>query len=178
MRLKTTLWSLLLLAFLAAAVPGQKTAAVKTQFTSIYTSLDKGCKTIRGSNGTDDAFICKGAAGYQVNEYSAAAASFIAAERKSTDETFPLATVNFDFDYSKTRLEWRMANGKPFAIILRVPKYGDPASNDQYFGKVIGYKLVIKGLKGFNIDQSVDAKTTDANVKARDIADKAYADHH
>jgi len=178
MRLKITLGSLLLLAFLTGAVFAQKNTPAKTRFTSIYTSLDKGCKTIHGSNGTDDAFICKGAPGYQVNEFSAAAASYIGAELKGTDERFLIATINFDFDYSKTKLEWRLANGKPFAVILRVPKYGNPASSDQYFGKVIGYKLAIIGLKGVTIDNSVDAKTADANAKAREIADKAYADHH
>jgi hypothetical protein len=35
---------------------------------------------------------------------------------------------------------------------------------------------MVQGLKGFeHLEESVDAKTPNANVKAREIADKGYA---
>jgi hypothetical protein len=37
-------------------------------------------------------------------------------------------------------------------------------------------KLLVKGLVGYEkIDYDIDAKTTDANQQARDMADKAYS---
>jgi len=151
-------------------------ASAQTKFTSAYTSLYKACQTIRGENGTDDAFVCKGVGGYQVRIYSSAATLQINAELMGKDELFPLATLDFSFNESKSRVEWRMANGKPFAVILRVPRYAAPAETDLYFGKVVGEALIVRGLKGYgNINDEVDAKTPSANVKAREIADKAFA---
>ena len=106
--------------------------------------------------------------------YSAAAAFYISAEIKGKDGAFNLATTDNDFDTRKTRIEWRMANGKPFAAIIRVPKYGDPTPDNPYFGKVMGEQLVIAGLKGYDIELFVDARDPNANAKARELADKAY----
>ena len=149
--------------------------SAQTRFTSMYTSLSQGCKTLKGENGTDDAFICGGATGYQIRIFSSAAAMFINAELKATDETFNLATLDLDFDESKRRVEWRLADGKPFAAIIRVPKYGPPKTSDLYFGEVVGEELLVRGLKGHEkISGQVDAKTPNANEKARKLADEAY----
>ena len=68
-----------------------------------------------------------------------------------------------------------MANGKPFAVIMRVADYAETTDTDAYFGKKTGEKLIVRGLKGFeNIDFEVDAKTPNANVKAREMADNGY----
>jgi hypothetical protein len=162
---------------LAAAASGQKKAAHKTVFTSVYTSLGRGCHEIPGENGSDGASICRGPGGYQVRVYYSAAATQINAEIRGKDDNFPLAMLALDFDQSKARVEWRLANGKPFAAILRVPTYGDPAGDDQYFGKVIGESLTVRGLKGFgNIDASINAKRPRANAEAREVADKGYVE--
>ena len=66
-------------------------------------------------------------------------------------------------------------NGKPFAIIMRVAVYAELTGAGEYFGKKTGEKLIIKGLKGFeNINFEVDAKTANANIKARELADNSY----
>jgi hypothetical protein len=171
MTMKTFLYfAPLFLLFTGAALAQNNT----TRFTSAYTDLGKPCKTLRGTNGTDDASLCPGVGGYRVRIYSSAATLQINAERTGTDDSFPLATLKIDFDARKTRIEWRMANGKPFAAIIRVPVYGKPDDDNPYFGKVIGEELIIRGLKGFDIDLSVDAKTPNANGKARELADKAF----
>ena len=152
------------------------TVAAQTRFTSVYTSLSQGCKRLKGENGSDGAITCDGVAGYQVRTFWSAAATFINAELKGTDETFNLATLDLDFDDSKTRIEWRLANGKPFAAIIRVPKYGPRKTSDLYFGEVVGEELIVRGLKGHEkISGQVDAKTANANAKARAIADKGYS---
>ena len=149
----------------------------QTKFTSVYTSLDQGCKTIKGEHGSDNAFTCGGAAGYEISIFYSAAAMFINANVKATDETFNLATLDLDNDMRKSRVEWRLADGKPFAAILRVPKYGPRKTSDLYFGEVVGEELLVRGLRGYEkISGQVDAKTGNANAKARAIADKAYSE--
>lgn len=175
MKIKIGFITVLLGLLLAVSAAAQKTGG--TQFTSIYTSLSKGCKTLPGSNGSDDAALCKGAGNYQIRLFYSAASSHINAEIKGGDDSVNIATLSVGFDHSKTLLEWRMANGKPFAVIMRVPVYADPVEDHQYYGKVIGQKLVISGLVGFEdtVKGEVDAKTPNANVKARKLADEAYA---
>lgn len=150
-----------------------KTSALK--FSSAYTNLDKDCKTIKGSGGTDDASDCRGVGGYRIYISAAAAALFIAAETPDKKDSIPLASQNFDFDQRKTTVEWRTINGKPFAVIMRVANYAETTDPDAYFGKKTGEKLIVRGLKGFeNIDFEVDARAANANVKARELADNGY----
>lgn len=161
----------------AANVPAQQKPAVK--FTSVYTNLTRSCKTLRASHGSDEGSLCRGAGNYQVRVYYSAAAAHVKAEVKGKDDQYvTLAMLGMDFDERKVTLEWRMANGKPFAVIMRVAIYGGPTSDDPYFGKVIGQKLTVNGLVGFEekVTGEVDVKTPNANAKAREIADKAYAE--
>lgn len=175
MKIKIGLITVLMALLMVGEVAAQKTAA--TKFTSVYTSLSKGCKTLKGGDGQDDAYICRGAGNYQVRVYYSAASSHINAEIKGKDDSVSLATLSVGFDESKTTLEWRLANGKPFAVIMRQPLYSENVAEGEYFGKVMGQKLVITGLVGFGdaITGEVDAKTPNANAQAREIADKAYA---
>jgi len=162
--------------FVAAISAQAAVAKARTEFTSVYSNLNKDCKTMHGTNGTDDGDLCRGPSGYQVRVYSAAVALYINAEIRGKEGSFNLATTNFDFDTRKTQIEWRMANGKPFAAIIRVPKYDKATDNDPYFGKLIGQQLAVVGLKGNeSISFAVDAKDADANAKARELADKAYS---
>ena len=170
-------WIIASLVVLSSALfaAGQSKAARKTMFTSTYTSLGHGCQEIDGEGGTDGFSICRGPGGYQVRVYYSAASTQINAELRGKEFYVPLATLSLDFDQRKARVEWRLANGKPFAAILRVPTYGDPEKEFEYFGKVNGGRLSIKGLKGHDdIDLAVDTKTPNANAKARELADAAY----
>jgi hypothetical protein len=165
---------LFILLFVSASVTAQ--TSKKTTFSSAYTNLGRGCLEIPGENGTDGGTICRGPARYQVRVYYSAATTQINAEIRDKDDNFPLATLSIDFDHTKTKVEWRLANGKPFAAIIRVPTYADPVGDEQYFGKVNGEELRIIGLKGHQkIEGRVNAKTADANAKARELADAAYS---
>ena len=156
----------------SVAALGQRPAP---RFTSIYTSLGPGCKVLKGKGGSDDAKLCAGPTGYQVRVYSSATMTHINAEARGTDDNFPLASVSLAFNESKSKVEWRLANGKPFAVILRVPKYADRTDGDAGVGKVIGEELVVVGLKGFqDLSTAVNAKTAGANSLAREAADSAY----
>ena len=146
------------------------------KFSSVYTDLNKSCKTIRGGDGQDDAFDCRGIGGYRIYNWSAAAAQFFAVKTSKKDEDMiQLATQDFNYNMNKVKIEWRLANGKPFAVIMRFDKYSDTKDEFAYFGKKNGEELIIKGLKGFDkIDFTVDGKTPNANAEARKLADNAF----
>ena len=147
----------------------------QAKFSSVYMSLGTGCKVLRGKNGTDDAKLCAGPGGYQVRVFSTATTTEIVAERKGGDDTYHVATVSLAFNESKSKLEWRLADGRPFAAILRVPTYADN-NGEGGVGKVTGEQLVVVGLRGHeDLSTSVDAKSPDANTKAREAADKGYS---
>lgn len=69
------------------------------------------------------------------------------------------------------KLEWRLSEGKPFAVIQRITCY---TLNEKEYrpGERLAEYLVVKGLKGFeSIDGTVNTRTKNANEKARAIAD-------
>lgn len=160
----------LIFTFAAAAI-----AQKKPVFTSTYTSMGTGCKILRGGDGQDDAKLCQGPGGYQVRIYSSASMAHINAEKKGTDESYPIVNVGLDFNESKAKLEWRLANGKPFAVIIRVPKYDGRTDEEPGVGKVIGEELFVSGIGDYEfISESIDAKKPNANAKARVAADRGY----
>jgi len=163
------------LILLTGSLYAQKTVDT-TKFTSVYTNLDKDCKTLKGVGGTDDASDCQGIGGYRLRVWFSAASQMIGADTPDKKDTIHLITQGLDFDQTKVKVEWRLANGKPFAVIMRVFKYSDETTADNpYFGKKIGEELAVMGLKGFDgIDFKVDTKTPDANAKARELADNGY----
>lgn len=147
-------------------------------FSSNYTALTK-CgsgmtkKEEREAekNGSDIPTLCKGYDGYNVYIYYSACASFFSITKG--EESISLGTQTVD--WKQKSVEWRMANGKPFAVIMRVYEYeGDDLCSSN--GKIKGESLLVQGLKGFeHIEQSVDARTPNANLKARELADKGFA---
>jgi hypothetical protein len=123
------------------------------------------------AQGSDIPTRCKGYGGYDVFiGYSACTSEFAVLKG---DERIPLATQAVD--WKQKNVEWRVASGKPFAIIMRVYKYSgdDPCAPGR---KIIGESLIVKGLKGYeNIDETIDVKSRrNPNLKAREIADKGY----
>jgi hypothetical protein len=159
------------------------TNAQKVKMSSVYTNLKTECKNAFKSvnEGQDMPLVCKGFGGYKVNVgYSAWASSISISKRKSDDEVIGLASQAIDFTDYAPKLEWRLANGKPFAVILRIKKYNvdfAAANGDNPFmaNNVIGEVLVIKGLAGYSqIDFEIDAKGKNANAKAQKMADENY----
>ncbi len=147
-------------------------------FTSQYTTLTK-CgsgmtkKEEREAekNGSDIPSKCKGLDGYSVDiSYSACSSNF---SLRRGDENISLGMQAID--WKQKTIEWRLADGKPFAVIMRVYEY---AGNDlcSTAGKIKSESLTVQGLKGYeHIEESVDARMPNANVKARELADKGYA---
>lgn len=163
-----------------------RTAATKssptTTFSSVYTDLNKECKNAFKSvgEGQDMPLRCKGYGGYSVYIYYSAFGSHIAIESKNKSDDSPaIASQALDYSDQKGRkVEWRMADGKPFAVILRLSNYQENSEGDNPYQEKYktGESLIVKGLKGYEqIDFTLDAKSPDANAKAREMADQAYS---
>jgi hypothetical protein len=158
--------------------PASATAQGATRFTSEYSALTK-CgsgmtkqeEREAEKHGTDIPTRCKGYGGYYVDiSYSACSSSFSLVKG---EENISLGMQAGN--WKQKTLEWRLADGKPFAVIMRVYDY---AGDDQCAtgGKITGESLIVRGLKGYEIDETVDVKSTpNPNLKARELADKGYA---
>jgi hypothetical protein len=150
------------------------------KFSSAYTDLKTQCKaTAEGeAQGDDTPLRCEGYGGYEIRIDFSAASSHLRVQPAGdgTEESVDLAAQPLNYD-AKRKIEWRLAGGKPFAVIFRVDKSKggvDPAEMWRP-GNKAGESLLVKGLKGYEyIDFEVDARAPDANVRARDMADRAY----
>ncbi len=133
------------------------------KFSSAYTDTTKQCE------GAEPTFTCKGYGNYRI--VMGVGGVFADARVESTKSDYSLPIAGRQSVGWNPKIEWRMADGKPFAVILRV----DVNDENAEIPKKIGELLIVKGLQGFeNIDTSVDAKTPQANEKARKIADDGY----
>lgn len=160
-----------------------KTTASKPlspKFSSVYTDINKQCKAAFKSvgEGQDMPLKCKGYGGYEIRIDYSAMSSHLRVQPTGGEAVVTLMSQPLNY-YDNKKVEWRMADGKPFAIIVRVNRYKDESGNidtDTYSEQnKTGESLLVKGLKGYeNIDGAVDAKTPDANFKARQLADEKY----
>ena len=167
------------LLFVGSTLPQPARAATQAapKFSSSYTPLTK-CgsgmtkkeEKAAEERGSDIPSLCKGPGGYNVDiSYSACSSSFSVVKG---EENISLGMQSVD--WKQKNAEFRLADGKPFAVIIRMYDY---AGNDACAtaGKIKGESLVVKGLKGFeHIDETINANTPNANAKAREIADQGY----
>jgi hypothetical protein len=172
MRLIITTLAAIILAF---AVAETTPAQAKVKFSSVYSNLRSNCKSFDGENGSDGYSICGGPGGYRIRVYySAASVHYNAEIAKGENSNFPITMLAISFDDKRTRLEWRLANGKPFAVIMRTPTYAAPVEEYEYYGPVNGERLVVRGLRDIELDGAVDGRVPNANTVARELADAAY----
>ena len=152
------------------------------KFSSAYTDLKTQCKPITKDEpqGDDTPLRCVGYGGFEIRIDFSAASSHLNVQPTNCEceERIELATQPLHYD-AKRKIEWRFAGGEPFAVIFRVDKVKDgldPAEMWRPENKT-GESLLVKGLKGHErISFEVDAKTPDANAKAREMADRAYTE--
>lgn len=156
--------------------------ASETKFTSVYTDMKRDCKTLEepaSEEAGEPAGACKGFGDYRIFiGYSAWAATISVENLKNADVRIDLGTDYGNYGAKGEKIEWRMADGKPFAVIVRIGKYKDRADGENpYTDKNrAGSTLVVKGLEGFEqIDFTLDGAAADANQKARNLADKNYS---
>jgi hypothetical protein len=126
--------------------------------------------------GQDLPTICKGYGNYKVSINYSAWYSQITIESADGKGEVTFPPQNISFDKLERKLEWRLVDNRPFAVILRMDKY-KPSDDDPYrAANKIGEILVVRGLKGYqNISTEIDTKKVpDANLAARRAADAGF----
>jgi hypothetical protein len=173
-----------LLIFLAATltfahVEPERARAAK--FSSVYTNLKTQCASALTKKeekeaeamGQDIPFICKGYGGYEIYLGSHGAFTQLRVERKTDKESVVTETLHISDPIYNQKVEWRLADGQPFAVIFRRDLNDEP--DDPANVKKIGEALRVIGLKDKNIDFWVDVKKfANPNEEARKLADAAY----
>ena len=145
-------------------------------FSSAYTHLSKECKWAYAefelSEGQDNALLCKGSGKYQIYIYFSAINSFLSIRLKDDPDTAVFDSAIGGIDEKKGVVEWRMANGIPFAIIVRSREY---ASREEG-AKLLKESMVVRGLGQYSkISGIVQAsKNIQANEQARKLADDGF----
>lgn len=135
-------------------------------FASVYTDLAKDCRQAFADaeleEGQDNALRCKGSDGDSLFIYFSAEGSMLTVENARGDTIFDTPLTLSDYEHGK--VEWRLADGHAFAIIVRIKPKGAPET------------LEIRGIDSHRkIHLSVPvAGRRDANIQARAEADKAY----
>ncbi len=170
--------------FMCGCVSFAQSDERETLFTSDYTDLTngKGCQPdtagSKTSEGSDSPLVCRGPGGYQVHISYAAVGAYASVRTANNNFTVQLAAQGAHFNEGR-KIEWRLADGRPFAVILRVFKYRERASDpNEAFSErnKISEVLIVRGLKGqehirFDVDPR---KSENANDEARKLADAGF----
>jgi hypothetical protein len=153
----------------ALAVVGVTTpqlAAAAPRFESAYTDLAKDCRAAFAEediqDGQDMPLRCRGPAGLSILISFAAIGAYI--EVMGADEKYMMEGTLELADYARGKVEWRMADGQPFAVIVRTPK-----------GEDYPETLAVQGIGAYRtLSERVPvAGNRRANAQARALADRA-----
>lgn len=168
----------------ALAASSSQIAAPK--FSSAYSDTEGDhCKpTVSGADeqdGGDTPQRCAGHGGYSLLKTYSAIATYLSVEDAAGKFSVPLVARSDCLQSHGRKIEWRLADGKPFAVILRVGCYKavDAGNADADFfaeKNKTGEFLLVRGLKGYEfLKTEVDARQTpNPNESARAAADGAY----
>lgn len=163
---------------ISEATPNQTTTVSKIKFSSVYTKLDsKTCKPLWKPEKEQDEppEICEGYKGYRIYIQMHGISTFYVGREISEDlDSWDRSALpTFLFSGGEPTIEWRLANGEPFACIVRA-EYDKRLFNPDEGG--MANNLIVQNLRGFaTISVSIDArKNKRANDEARERADAAY----
>lgn len=169
-----------LIAGCPASASAETKGPAKGVFSSRYTELrGTGCradgperKKGEEGEGGDVPQVCRGFGGYVVRlNFSATETSIEVARGKAFSRS--LTKEDDGFLGHGAKMEWRLKDGMPFAVIVRrydydlnkEPRHPDPRNKT-------GERLLIRGLQGFDkLSAEVNVREKNANERARRIAD-------
>ncbi len=167
----------IILSMLLLTIATQAAAeGTRVEFSSVYTYLARDCHWAHPADdlqeGQDNALQCQGAGPYLAYIYFSAQSALLSVQRTDDPDNFVLHPAVDGIDDRNGVVEWRLANGLPFAIIVRSKMFAPPEDG----GALLTETLEIRGLeKHSDLRKSVDARTTpSANEAARVLADEAY----
>lgn len=172
---RTFLFSLLI----AAACPSALLWAEAPPFSSTYTFLAKDCRWAFNEadlrEGQDNARICRGPAPYELFIDFSAEAAFLSARRSDRPNETVFGDPVGGVDDENGAVEWRLAEGRPFALIVRT-KRRTPLDDGREWKSE---RLAVRGLGDYSeIAGDVDVrKTPNANAAARTLAERGWRVH-
>jgi hypothetical protein len=170
----TGVLKILITLLLMLSMSGMGQQQPKVPFSSVYTNLNKDCQFSDAAEGQDPVGTCKGYGGYQLGIYFSAMSANLHAYR-GEDSISLNSGFRMPLDYDEQlgrKIEWRLHNGVPFAVIFRLDEY--QFDGIQKFTRT-GTLLHIVGLLGFEqLRQHINALTPKANLQAQALADAAY----
>jgi len=137
-----------------------QTAKRTPKFTSVYTDLTKGCEEKGGEEGGHVSTFCKGPGGFQVHYFDAATIYQLNVADATRDWEEPILSFGLDKLKAVGRVEWRLADGVPFAVAVKDPSNG---------------RFIVRGLKGFERIR-FESEGKNAGTDARGGADNEYRD--
>lgn len=152
----------------------------KAAFSSVYTDLKDDCPASKpeGDDG-DPTHTCKSVGPYHAYIYYSALGTHVQID-EGEKTVLRLPEQGHD-ETLKRKLEWRLADGKPFAVIYRVAQYTEKGL-EQVGGSYMqdehkkGELIVVRGLKehsGLKEDMN-PAKIKMANEKAQKFIDEGF----
>ncbi|MCB1025584.1 MAG: hypothetical protein KDB79_14400, partial [Acidobacteria bacterium] len=156
------------------AIASRRDQPGQTEFTSFYTDLSKDCKTQESDEGGHASTFCKGPGNYRLHYFDSATTLEFIAETTDGENGVRLASQSLSYPKENSMIEWRLADGKPFAVIMKVFSYKQENGMIAYPAKITDRKISIKGLEGF---EKIDHEIKDekyADLRARDLA---YTDY-
>lgn len=156
----------------------------KIKFSSVYTNLKTDCGSAltkkeekeAEESGRDIPSLCKGYGGYEIFLSSDGSTTQLQVRiTKGKEVQSVVQETMYIGDPIQTRkVEWRLADGVPFALIFRRDVNDEP--EDPSVRKKVGEVLRVVGLKDEKINFEVDVKkSANPNEEARRLADNAYA---
>jgi hypothetical protein len=163
---------------LAALLLGPSTFAAD-KYTSTYTDMNKDCASAEpedDEHGGDAPMACKGPGGYSIVESYSAMDNFRHVERNGeavTTNLEPEASCSHG-SYGRM-MEWRLRNGKPFALIYRITCFKDDivSGTDKTPANRTGEYLVVQPLSKSAPFSTIDAlHKKDANERAHQRAEE------
>jgi hypothetical protein len=128
-------------------------------FSSEFTDLQTGCTSVGGEEGGHVSHFCKGPGNYQIHYFDAATVYQISVATSDRKWEEPLMMIGLGQLDDVGKVEWRLANGEPFAVLIRRPRTD---------------VVMIRGLKGFETIRHEEAGPG-AIERARSWAADQYA---
>lgn len=165
--------------FIGAACPAAPLWAETPVFSSTYTFLATDCRWAFNEadlqEGQDNARICRGPAPYEIFIDFSAEAAFLSARRTDRPNESVFGDPVGGIDDEKGAVEWRLAEGRPFALIVRT-KRRIPLDDGR---ELKSERLAVRGLGDYSeITGAVDVrKTPNANAAARTLAEQQWRVH-
>jgi hypothetical protein len=149
--------TLLLATLLLAPAAALAKPKITSQTTGLYPS--KACKTkIKGEDGSDPVLRCPALKGFDVEVSFSAINTLVSLTSKAgTDIKLDGAIGN--------KLEWRLLDGKPFAVLVEV---GDNDTDDDGKPIVRNRRIEVNGLDGHDIHVKTE-------IRSKAEAQKAWA---